>query len=1097
MVGIVVPRRLPGKLGGLWESGARGSVGCQDGPLDSLPSPQLTMNQKLLLGLLVLVALLVGGALYLAGGGASSTEAGGSRELSRGVAGEALAPSASDEVLAAAPEPPRSEEREAVTEPPSIPKRRETSEREASALPSDVVWVEGVVIFPTDMPLDAGPTEVTARGRRYSKQDSRREYITGVDEYGRFRVAFARATRTGWIDVSGRFLYMDDKLSMKMKSLPSEVTVEPKLGGVVRGRVTPPPGESWSAEAAEETRVTLWTWSNGRRSRTVSLSPEGTYELSGMAPGSSYTLRIQGGPWMEYSEEEVEVEAGVVTTRDVELRRGARVSGRVVDREGQPQADVPVELFCEPLEDVWHHQTVQTEPDGTFSFRGIVEGEVRITAAPKDALPVEKELGLLHDGDGREDLELEVDLGRSITGFVRWPDGSPASGAWVKADQERETETLRMMWGGAGSVRTEGDGSFTISGLEDAPCVVRASSKSVLERDRKRAEKARAEGRTPRLRKRGSTYRVKMEDVMPGTSGLVLVLEPGDTVKGKAVDDQGQGLTRFLISARPVVGPGSELDEEDGFDRVVVSLDGSFSIDGLRDGRWKLTARADDHASSNSVEVESPGAGEVEFTLPRLARVQGVVRGPGGEPLSGASVFVEDAGDESEPVGIRGGLWGEDAGTDNEGRFEALDQRPGRKAVFAGKEGFGQSPAVYVDLAPGQTLEGVSLRLRAPARITGVVHAAAGEIAGRQVSVSGVDGVSYWESFESDSSGGFEVDGLSPGRYRLELLGTSTDAAKKRFGRGGLLSFEASGDEEGLAQNAIQYVTLEAGGRAHVVLGSPPADPVVVRGRVTSGGEALVDVRVSCRGSEDPERNRASTRTDSEGGYSLTVSGAGSYDFQVGTGPSRSDSRHEVGVGTTQLDFELPVGRVAGRVLGEDGAPLEGATLQVRLYQGLDGGAVNSIERLALSDDEGTFEFEHLPPGVYSLRVSKEGRWSWRKRRREDELGGVVLEGLRLEEGAQLTDLETQLEASGSIRALVLRPDGVPAARATVWVDSPTGHGLDVRGRTDSEGRVTLTGVGPGKWRVQARGAGSESEATEVRVHVDSESEVTLSLEMD
>ncbi len=1066
----------------------RAYLGRLFGPSRDPSQPQLeTMNKKPLLALFAAcaVALLAAAWVLFGRGGAGI---GHLEELGPGSGAVALvpqdrkAPELTHVAEAAAPV-----EREAVAEPAPAP--RETTARSPESVPSNAVWADGVVIFPAKMPLDAGDVEVTARGRRFGgKDDPRREYVTSISRDGRFRVAFARSTRKGWIELEGRYLYTDEKVEVDMGEIDREIVVEPKLGGILRGKLQPPFGQSWSDAALEGSKVSVTNWGSGRFSKSADVGEDGVFELTGLPPGSGYVFKANPGLWAEFSEQEVQVKAGEVTELEGQLAAGARLSGVVLDTEGVAIPNVAVELLCQPLEAGWHHQTVQTDLLGAFEFHGVVEGDVSITAKVDNALPGELQLGTLRNGDVRADLKIELDRGHSISGIVRWPDGSPVVGANVVIEQDKETRTLGMMMAAGDTERTDEEGAFRIAGLEDSVCVVKASARSMRPQDKERAQET-----GKRIRARGATYRIKVSDVQPGTTGLVLVLEPGDRIKGRAVDDQGQPISRLLVSAEPATGAGSDLDDDDAFNRLVVTLDGEFVLEGLRDGDWTLTARADDHAASEQIKITSPEATEVEFVLPRQGRIEGLVRAPSGEPLSGASVFLEDAPEGADhEVSIRQGAWGVAATTDEEGRFVAKDVDPGPKAVFATMDGYAQGEPAFVTLAAGDVLEGVSIRVRSGAVIEGLVHAAAGEVGKRRVQVQGQDGLSYWGNATSDENGEFEVAGLSPGRYRLQL---QAEEQNKRVRGSGAFSFTVADAGEELVQNAIQYVDVPEGGRVRVVLGSPPSNPIVVSGRVTSGGEPVAGHDVSCQSLEDEERNRASTKTDGDGVYSMTVSGPGEYRFSVGPPGNSIRAKHEVSEGATRFDFELPSASVSGLVEGPSGEALAGVSLELVRYLNAEGRQSGGFSRRTKSDEDGAYSVEHLEPGTYYLTARKRADWSWRTRSRSDGFGTVLIEGIVVEPAQRVDGVDVSLQKGGTVVGTVIGPDGLGSEGEYVTISTGSGHQLD-GDSTDADGSFRFRDLGEGTYVVHVgHGHSPGSTSQEVRVYPETESEVSLTLD--
>jgi protocatechuate 3,4-dioxygenase beta subunit len=1000
-----------------------------------------------------------------------------------------ISPPEDGTAVLAVPEQPREEANDRKSLKEAEEPHRETAIHSPQAVTSNAVWVSGRVLFPPKLPADGGEVELTARGRRFGGKknlsDARREYVTRVEKDGTFRVAFAGETRKGWISVEGRYLYLPEKHKLDMRDLPPEVVIEPKLGGIVIGTVSLPAGVEWTAEARDETRVRIFSWGGGAMtSGSSGVGKNGAFELLGLPPRSSYQLRIESDLWCDFDESNIEVKAGEITRIEAKLTPGASVTGRIVDAEGVGISGVPVELTCDPIESGWHRQAMQTEAKGQFHFHGIVAGEVTLKASKQDSLAVEKELGTMYPGERRLDVSLLLDDGLAISGVVQWPGGLPAAGAAIAVDQQRETRGVLFGFNDTKSERAAEDGSFRITGLEDSPCVVRATARATRPRDVKRAEERAKEGKAPKLRRRGATYKVKLEDVNPGTSGLTLVLEKGDSVSGRVLDDRGEPLHRFMISARPETEGAGDLDADDGFNRLVVSLDGEFTIDGLRDGTWTISARTTGHAGSNSVVITSPGAADVELVAPRLAEVHGLVRDALGAPVSGATVWIANASDGEEigPRSWRGGFGGGEATTDEEGRFEAKDIPPGSKDVSAGIDGSANSLPVRVEVKPGSETAGVICYLREAARLTGEVHSAAGGVAERRIRIRGVEGVSYSRDTRTDSTGHFEMTGLNPGTYELSL------EAKQR-----------SGDDWQLRQ-ALSHsvkVNLKEGEHAHVLLGAPPSNPIRVRGRVSSGGEPVIDAVVICRAIGEHE-GKGAARTGGDGEYEITLGEEGRYRFEVGeAGSDRLDFTRDVPLrDEVVIDFELPTASIEGVVRDEKGEPKSRCRVELE-YEGAgeekDGAGSRRSDE---TDDDGRYRLAHLRPGVYQLRVTSRQWRSW-PGSSGPALGTVILEDLEIGAGEVKSGLDFDLEVGGSVTGVVLGTDGLPSRGARVHILTESGRSVQGRSsaRSGKGGRFECEGLATGRYLVKAKKEGRESEAVPARIYSNGTTEVELQLE--
>jgi hypothetical protein len=1037
------------------------------------------MKNKLLLPILALLAVAVF-FLWRAGLGGAVDLQEAPLGLAPGEVGAAGAADGTAALPAVPQETGAAPRREAVALAP----RAEVDLAPGAAPPPDAIWLTGRVLFPDRMPNDMGAISVTARGRRFGDLDSRREHSVEAQRDGSFRVALARETRKGWLEARGRYLYMDEKLQVDVDDLPPEILLEPKLGGVVRGLLRAPRGRDWTEAARAGARVMLNSWSGGQSvSRSTEIDERGRFELTAVPPNNSYWLRFELPLWCDTSKSDVAVKSGEVTELDLEVQEGSTISGRVVNQDEAGLGGVTVELTGTPSDDSWMHDTLLTEADGSFLFRGVKDAQVTLKAVPREGLPVEQDLGHLSTGTRREGLLLRLREGDFVEGVVRWPNGTPAAAAWVSVSQERELDGLMFNFADAKSEKTDAEGRFRVTGLEPSVCQVRATAKSFRPEDLAKAKERAADGREYKLRARGPSYKTRLDDIQPGSSGLVLVLSEGDSLSGRVVDDQGQGLTRFLVTAEPLQGPGSDLEEEDAVNRIVVSLDGSFTVDGLQDGQWQVSAKAKGHEPTQEVLVTSPGAGSIELVARRFGEVAGVVRSPGGEPVSGARVFVESLaeGEEFQPEKVSRS-WGENATSDQDGRFTARDVRPGRTRLSATAEGFGSSQGVLLQVAPGSELEGVALQLRRAARIRGRLHASVGVLAERQIQLRVEGGGNFWKSTETDSAGEFELDGLDAGTYRVTLEN------------------DREGPEAGAQRKVVEVVELDDGEQVTLLMGAPPAAPTTVSGRVLSGSAPAAGIVVGCRSSADGDLDNDSGRTDANGRYNLTLRGDGRYDFQVGN-PQRglvSHTRELIRGENPGVDFLLPTGRVSGTVLGLQGQALEDCDVTMVAVELADTANEQRPSRSLVTDETGHYEFDYVAAGRYYLRVNDRNSRSWRQRNRK-QAGTQLREGLVVGEGASVEGVDFDLVLEGEVEGNVTGADGQPVEGAQIQVRTKSGQQVhrSRRVRTGAGGNFTYGGLAAGTFLVQASAGDSKSREVEVRVDSGGKSSVFLNLERD
>ncbi|MFT7667827.1 MAG: hypothetical protein ACI8X5_000512 [Planctomycetota bacterium] len=956
--------------------------------------------------------------------------------------------------------------------PVKEPSRVVTSSSAAPA--SNARWINGRVVFPERMPTDMGEIKVTARGRRFGdKTDGRREHTVSIDRDGKFRVAFSESTERGWLDVRGRYLYMPEKLSLELDDVEGEVLVEPEMGGVLEGHLLAPVGRSWTAALADDARVSLSRWDgSGMIQRGADVDSKGHYVLTAIPPGSNFNFHAAMPEWCDQRRGDIKVRSGEAERLDLQLKLGAIVSGRVVNSDNVGRAGVIVEVRVSGMGS-WSQESTQTKDDGSFEFKGVGEEDVVLKAGLADHLSTEEELGRLADGSERRGVLLTIGEGNFIEGIVQWPDGSAAAGAVVSAMQEREKDSPMFDFRDGVSDKSGADGTFRITGLESSKCVVRASAKSFRKQELDKAKEREKEGRSYKLRARGPIYKTREDDVSPGTRGLVLVLEQGDSLSGRVLDDLGEGVKRFKISAEPVEGSGDDFGRSDSVERLVVSMDGAFTIDGLSEGTWQIEASASKHSTSQEMTVNLPGAGKVDLTVSRWAEVKGVVRGPGGDPISGADVWVErlEEGEKFDPNALAS-RWGEDATTNEDGEFTVKDARSGRSVVRARADGFGTSNNELIEALAGETVKGISLQLRPGGSLNVQLHASVGEVEGRQINIQGTSSGNYWNRIETDSRGEAELDGLDPGSYRLTLQNVSSSSGN------GALSIASPGRSIGLD------VDVKAGQKESVVLGAPPANPTRVTGRVLAGGVPLANVRISCGKAEGEQFNNDATQTDGDGVYAMNVSGSGLFWFHVGnrqTGVTQT-TRELTSGDNPGVDFELPVGRIAGRVMGSDGEPKASCSMHLERLEAAQGDTSDFGTMTISTNGEGRYEFTHVPAGTFFIRVNDHGR-SWGRRSKNSD-AVIIRDGIKIDKGSQLDGMDFTLEEEAVLKGQVTGSDGMPLQRAHVEVTTLSGHRI-YRNRaftTDAGGKYEFTGLADGRVLVRAIYEGSETKSVEVRL---------------
>jgi hypothetical protein len=467
-------------------------------------------------------------------------------------------------------------------------------------------------------------------------------------------------------------------------------------------------------------------------------------------------------------------------------------------------------------------------------------------------------------------------------------------------------------------------------------------------------------------------------------------------------------------SETPLAGARIDLlwravESREGFDLVTTTATddfGAFSLEGVRPGAAKLRARHEAAADAEQIlEVAAGERREVEIHAHPAGLVVVTVRTPEGEPARDARV--------DWLLGMGGSEWAIEA-TATPGRYEGrVPATTGTLYVFA--SGFAEQGEER-SVAPGERAE-IAVVLSRGATVAVSVHDAGGRpVAGARIEWEGrtretdaegratLDRVGPSGAWATISAAGWKTlrtvfrtaaDGatltaeqvtLEPAAYNvagyvrdraghpvagaivvgwaagLEEAARATSGSDGRFGlvAAGIRCVAAFTDAGSIAYDLDRSTWIHEDAEGEIVVWVP--SPPVVALRLVSAGPPLPQ-RVRCEdhqvGGADGMLGTADVGRSGEA--SRTVHGTGAYDFVIGA-PGFATLRLRVEVSETAdappLEVALvPGARATGRVVGPDGAPIEGAEV---ILDGLEsyGHGENGA---AATGADGRFEISDLP----------------------------------------------------------------------------------------------------------------------------------------
>jgi len=391
-------------------------------------------------------------------------------------------------------------------------------------------------------------------------------------------------------------------------------------------------------------------------------------------------------------------------------------------------------------------------------------------------------------------------------------------------------------------------------------------------------------------------------------------------------------------------------------------------------------------------EILPVAAGEMlvrNVVLPGSGQLSGEVRDGDGQTIFPASVYVLSR--RSRFI----------AQTNESGRFEIRGVPPGSYHLSARAEGYTASTISEISLADMEEKTGLVLTLEPGATILGTVRNEAGDpVAGIRVSTPRDPERLGTQMGESDAQGSFTIEGVPPGRTRLEIW---TEGSQPQPGP----EVEVSLHQE----NLVEIILTE--GRQ-----------IVGFVRVARGMEIPADLQALARRipSRQSRTQPFNVAVDAEGQFRFVMLEPDEYHVQLLTQseeiivpePQSVDlTRNE----TAEVIFDLQQGAVLTGTISADRS-LDFSQSRVRLD--VTAPDESRYSRSTQPDSGGRFTFSGLEEGVGRLNVYLEG---YIPQNREE----IVLTS------GQTTTLDIRLGTGVRVWGYVLDPDGRPLPGLTVF----------------------------------------------------------------
>lgn len=667
---------------------------------------------------------------------------------------------------------------------------------------------------------------------------------------------------------------------------------------------------------------------------------DGRFEVHGLAPGD-YALWVRKSGFATERIDPVKVpEKGSPEAVSVTLGPGTAISGTVVSRGGAPAEGwsvVASESGTSPVGPRGRGNLNPTGSDGLFVLEGLKPGQAYdlqlfggsgIGPSRKGVVPPATGIEVVVAGAGRiAGRTVDAQTARPITEYAVSYEPERTGGGGVFRIVNRVAGRQVTGVGEKHEVRSD-DGSFL---LEDVP----PGTWSVV---------VEAKGYQP-----ARAGNVVVEE--GGTARDVEVkASPGGHLNGRVLDAlSGQPVPNATVTHAAAGAAGGPLAFLAGAanEEFTTDADGSFVLDGLAPGKVSLTVTHPDYSDAHQTVDVKEGASTAEIRMTSGGAIGGLVLSDAQQPLPGAEVVLQSAGDAGFGRAMLGG--GPSAVTDTTGRFRFDHLTAGRYSLAASLRSQ-TSVAQTIVLADGQSRDDAVLQIAAGATLQGVVSGVPDSSrSGMTVTASGAN--SYTGSTKTGADGSFQFTGVPAGTVTLRATAGS---------------FASS------SQSATKQLEMPNG--QPVVQTEIVFDPgFSLSGHVTRAGQPLSGVTVVANLIGGGGR-QASSQTDEGGAYQLQGLTGGTYNVLAMAsllGGSTRSQRVTLS-GDQTLDIAFPSAKLGGTVVDAQGnAPLPDAQVQVTPTDPNASASGGRQMRSATTDSGGSFLITDLDAQSYTVNVQK------------------------------------------------------------------------------------------------------------------------------
>ncbi|MBX7245529.1 MAG: carboxypeptidase regulatory-like domain-containing protein [Candidatus Sumerlaeaceae bacterium] len=737
----------------------------------------------------------------------------------------------------------------------------------------------------------------------------------------------------------------------------------------------------------------------GRDEKGVSTDAKGAYEVD-VAPFTSIRVKASGGGFPSAVSEVVEVIDKSITDVKIVLKPGGTLSGTVVGPDGGPISGADVSGSVSYMVGQYGSGdtvgSVKSGTQGEFTLLNVPNGQVYLSASKKGYSRTQNENINVTPNSTKTGIKLQLGTAHHIAGKVTNAKGEPIVGANVNAWDNRG--------GGSGNTTTDKDGKYKVEDLGPGACQVNVYAMSYNSENKQNVAVDRDD----------VDFVLKTAGAPDGSRAEV-------TLIGKIVDSRNnQPIEDFTVSS-----DYTQSIEKDS------SQKGVFIAKGLTGG--------------NSVRFHFEATGYVTMDTPYVQVPMGkptfeqtFKMGPGGSLIG----RVVDKGSKAPLAGVtilvRGNATNE---------YDARNNSPTDKAQTADDGKFS-----FKGLPSGQTF----LSFRAPSTpseftrsftITDEKETDAGDV---ELLISGVIKGKLTRDPGEDPVAGATIT-LRPNQGGTQKDTTTDNQGAYSFS--GLSNGDYSISVPEYKLNGYANLNDKSEAEVNLKIGAASLIATVMKRGVPEVGAQFNLSRAT---------GNFYVQTDSSGKAEFKNLAAGKYNYNIyansGGGYNRgTNGEIEIAAGEqVEKTITLPSSAIFGKILDENNNGVAGANVTLGKSRDAGNDMPSFYNTTIQSSGDGTFRFDGLGPGAYSVTATKSG------------VGNAVANSVAVPADGDAPEVVLKLTNTGGtlISTALNLSNGQPIPEA--WCTMSTNGGQFQHNSTrDANGKMTIENIPPGQYQVE------------------------------